>query len=103
MTPDEVVRHLQHQENNINFWLGDDRSQNKEYLEREKQLAFRLSLSSAISLIQDYQKLRERVSVGLKDIILSEMNKHAYRELVGERDAEDLSQSIVTYLRGENA
>lgn len=77
----------------------------------------RTALNTAITLIQDYQKLRERVSVeGIKKVIrkpfiikrdMQELGYHSkgtvdyisWREDIGEWGDENLAQAIVTYLQ----
>ena len=83
MTPDEVVKVLEEYFDEAN--VG---GQPNKYLIRKQQ-----ALSSAISLIQDYQKLRERVSV-----------EKIEQVLYGITDRDNLTpyraEAIVTYLGG---
>jgi len=93
MTPDEVVKVL-------NNFLSDSNFPGKS--PRAKQ-----ALSSAICLIQDYQKLRERVSVEkIFNIILDQEPRGLLGNSTGGGSMIDaypgeykLAQSIVTYLQ----
>jgi DNA polymerase III delta prime subunit len=78
MTPDEVVKELEilNQLTNIE-WYGKERE----------------AIRSAISLLQDYQKLRERISMENIAKILEGRN------LFGGKMKEEASQAIVTYLQ----
>jgi hypothetical protein len=91
MTPDEVVNTLKEMQKNL-----FDAQALTPIGTRNLQ-----SISSAISLLQDYQKLRERVSVEnvmliiksdeLSDCFKFEENKYKYRQR--------LAQAIITYLQ----
>ena len=93
MTPDEVVKGLQ--ELNIVmenvYWKGQ-----KEHPEKS---IFISALSSAISLISDYQKLRERVSVEKLVEMLMGYQGGCELHIATQPGFNKLSQSIVTYLQ----
>jgi hypothetical protein len=78
MTPDEVVKELKEISEEWSYPAGAEFYPKKE------------ALQSAITFLQDYQKLRERVSVEKIEIAM---------ELEDTDDKR--AQAIVTYLRGE--
>ena len=99
MTPDEVVTNLEANIEHHNC-RNDDQS----------SCAYCQNTISAISLIQDYQKLRERVSVEKIDKIIDEIMPcsciSAYKDrgltapdCANHNYKEDLSEQIVTYLQ----
>ena len=86
MTPDEVVKVLNEmgrtsKEEEVDSWYV--------FPERIKAILF------AITLLQDYQKLREKISV---EKIL-DITKTCKTSLSGLRTLEDIAQAIVTYLQ----
>ena len=88
MTPDEVVKVLKDRLSGINY----DTCPNMCGLKGNQ------ALQSAISLIQDYQKLRERVSVEKIDKVINYFG--ICQEFGSEpEDTKNIAQSIVTYLQ----
>jgi len=88
MTPDEVVKVLENENKKlreVSDMLAEDCTGSELYK----------AIKSTISLIQDYQKLRERVSV---EKIL-DITKTCKTSLSGLRTLEDIAQAIVTYLQ----
>ena len=86
MTPDEVVKVLEEYFDEAN--VG---GQPNKYLIRKQQ-----ALSSAISLIQDYQKLRKRVSVEkIEKIYYNNQGNYALTQ-----HQKLICQAIITYLGG---
>jgi hypothetical protein len=87
MTPDEVVKVLSNLQSQISDLVTSTKAEECEQ-----------SLSSAISLIQDYQKLRERVSVEKIEKIcfdhISIGTSEYYKML-----PVNLAEAIVTYLQ----
>ena len=89
MTPDEVVKVLQGKINILkSFYLKFDKSSQKD-LDAELITA----LQSAISILQDYQKLRERVSV--EKIVA---NVPFYQNIMPV-ERQEIVKQIVTYLQ----
>ena len=93
MTPDEVVKELQ-KELEYQRALLDPRSEDMN--KGSEKLA--QAIQSAISLIQDYQKLRERVSVeGVENIIYDKGNWETL--YASDIDVKNIAKQIVTYLQ----
>ena len=90
MTPDEVVKVL-----NERLCI----------VHTTTDVEYSIALSSAITLIQDYQKLRERVSVEKIDSLI---RNYAFRHecnlgnegIILEKSICEIAQAIVTYLGG---
>ena len=86
MTPDEVVNIIEVLTEIKVYGLKE----NEHYLDRYN------ALNSAISFIQDYQKLRERVSVEkIEDVILS------HNVSIEPRTPTTLAKAILKYLTEE--
>ena len=90
MTPDEVVKVLEEYFDEAN--VG---GQPNKYLIR-KQTA----LQSAISLLQDYQKLRERIDTHKITCIIAGLEfKDGEKDTIIYEHYKDTAQAIVTYLQ----
>ena len=102
MTPDEVVKILE----NMLTEIACKQAPKIERLETPiYDVDFKLqALQSAISILQDYQKLRERVSVEKIDSLI---RNYAFRHecnlgnegIILEKNICEIAQAIVTYLQ----
>jgi len=88
MAPDEVEAVLKE---HLKAWTRPPISKNDR---------IEIALTSAISIIQDYQKFRERVSVGKIENMLEEKFNHLFSPEEDYLGRLNVAQAIVTFLEG---
>jgi hypothetical protein len=97
MTPDEVVK----AQEDLDYYLSS-------FNPDGANIRFRAAIHSAISLIQDYQKLKERVSVEkiAYQLFAEEFPQEPWADWTrkpqgAKQEWFDKAQAIITYLGGE--